>query len=233
MIGGTDPNDGTPLTQAAADIQAALTTLQRLGRSDQADTLLTDAEQSNSYDYLDNDTEHNDAWKLQRYAATYTGVMSTLARKLTAAANLAGTQDANDAATVYGVKGLAGDVASLAISRRDAGDRVADITDPARLPALLEQAVRTGDDVLAHAIAEAAIKGGDEATADQFAAAYPNLSDAVDRLWSAEHRKMTGQDIAVAWRVSALKPRALASKMDYEIASIAAGQTSAGSWNVG
>ena len=154
-------------------------------------------------------------------------MIATLARKLTAAATLAGSKDQDDAARVYGIKGLAGDVASLAISRRDAADRVEN-TDTHRLRDLLATAVRNGDEVLAHAIAEWAIKNGDHDIATDFQTAYPNLADAVERLWNAEHRKMTGLDITVAWRVGALNPALLKSLQDYEIA----GQAGVGSWNV-
>ena len=146
-----------------------------------------------------------------------------LATKLTAAASRAATQDSIDAARVYGVAGLSGDPASLAISRRDAGDRVADITDPQQLCGLLATAVRNGDEVLAHAIAEAAVKSGDLSTTTLFQQSYPKLSDAVERLWSAEHKRMTGTDITVAWRVAALKPAPLDSLQDYEIQAAAAG----------
>jgi hypothetical protein len=224
MIGGIDPNDGTALTQAGTAIRDALASLQRLGQSDRADQLLADAERSTSYDDIANDASRSQDWKTTQAAKRYIAVMASLATKLTATANTAGSQDADDASRVYGVKGLTGDPASLAISRRDAGDRVADITDPQQLRDLLDSSVRQGDVVLSHAIAEAAIKSGDVDTTNAFSAAYADLAPGVERLWAAEHRKMTGLDITVAWRVAALKPPALASKLDYEIQQAAAGQ---------
>ena len=107
-----DYNAGDGLTEAVTACQTALATLQRLGQSDQADGPLTDAESSTNYAALDADRDHNDRWKMQRYAQTYTNVVSTLARRLTAAANAADKQDATDAANVFGVAGLPGDVAS-------------------------------------------------------------------------------------------------------------------------
>ena len=138
-----DYNAGLDLTAAVNDCRTALATLQRLGRSDQADGPLTDAESSSNYAALDADRDHSDAWKLQRYAQTYFNVITTLARRLTSVANAAGKQDADDAANVFGIAGLPGDVASLSIARRDAGDRIDDITDPSQRQALLAQAVRT------------------------------------------------------------------------------------------
>ena len=220
MIGGIDPNDGTALTQAGTAIRVALTRLQRLGRSDEADPLLNDAERS-GYDHIVNDASRSQDWKTTQTAKRYIAVMAVLANKLTAAANLAGTQDADDASRVFGVKGLSGDPASLAISRRDANDRVAEITDNVQRADLLASAARSGDEVLAHAVAESAIKSGDTDTTNAFSAAFPALSDAVERLWTAEHRKMTGVDITVAWRVAALRPAPLGSLQDYEIEAAA------------
>ena len=153
-----DYNAGDGLTEAVTACQTALATLQRLGQSDQADGPLTDAESSTNYAALDADRDHNDRWKMQRYAQTYTNVVSTLARRLTAAANAADKQDATDAANVFGVAGLPGDVASLSIARRDAADRIANVTDPAGRQNLLAQAVRNGDTTLARAIAQAAVE---------------------------------------------------------------------------
>jgi hypothetical protein len=232
MIGGTDPNDGASLTEAVTAINAALASLQRLGSSDKANALLDQAENISVYTLLDADTEHNQDWLRSAYARKYSSVMTSLASKLTAAASAAATQDQDDASRVYGVKGLAGDPAVLAQYRGAAGQRVADIdlvARPDQLSDLLTNAIRNGDDVLAHAIAEAAIKNGDVDTANAFAAAYPNLSAAVERLWSAEHRSITTIDVTVAWRVAALKPSALGAMQDFEIQAAAAGQTTPGS----
>jgi len=231
MIGGIDPDDGTTLTEAVTAINAALSTLQRLGLSDQANALLEQAENTGAYTVLDADTEHNQDWLRSQYARRYSSVMTSLASKLTAAANLASIQDQDDASRVYGVKGLAGDPAVLAQYRGAAADRVADIdlvARPDQIGDLLANAVRNGDEVLAHAIAEAAIKSGDVDTANAFAAAYPDLSGAVERLWTAEHRKVTTIDVTVSWRVAALKPSAIGAMQNYEIQAAAAGQTTPG-----
>ena len=232
MIGGTDPNDGVALTEAVAAINSAIGKLQRLGQSDKAIALIEQVEQTTAYTQLDADTTHNQDYLRTQYARTYIGVMADLARRLGIAANQAGGQDQDDAARVYGIKGLSGDVASLSISRRDAGDRI-DATDPARLRDLLATAVRNGDEVLAHAVAEAAIKNGDTDTATDFQTAYPDLAGAVERLWTAEHRKMNTVDVKVAWSITALKPAALSSLPDFEIELAAAGKANVGSWSVG
>ncbi|WP_396929179.1 hypothetical protein [Mycolicibacterium sp.] len=232
MIGGTDPNEGGTLTQANADIMSALRTLQQVGAADKADSILSDVETSRSYADLDSDREHNTDWLTTEYARRYISVMTDLARQLTRVASGSTTQDQDDAARCFGVKGLPGDVASLAISRRDAGDRVAN-TDPARLCELLATAARNGDDVLAHAILEVGVATGLADVVDDFKEAYPSLADAVDRLWTAAHRKTNVVDITNSWRVAALKPRQLSSLQDYEIQAAAAGNTGVGRWSVG
>lgn len=235
MIGGIDPNDGAALATALASISAALTSLQRLGLTDTASAILDQAENTSAYTALDADTEHNQDWLRSAYARKYISVMTSLASQLTAAASTANSQDQTDAANVYGVKGIPGDPAALATGRRDAGDRVADLdlnANPGQLGDALADAIRNGDTVMTRAVAETAIKSGDLDTTNAFAAANPNLADAIQRLWNAEHRKMTEQDITTTWRVAALKPSALSALQPYEIQVAAAGQTGVGSWNV-
>jgi D-alanyl-D-alanine dipeptidase len=85
---------------------------------------------------------------------------------------------------------------------------------------------------MTRAIAETAIKSGDLDTTNAFVDANLNLADAAQRLWNAEHRKMTEQDITTTWRVAALKPSALSALQPYEIQAAATGQTGVGTWNV-
>ena len=223
---------GVPLTEASAACTTALQKLQRLGQSALAEPLLDEAanEIAAVSSPIQADTSRSDSYKQQAQARLYTSVITTLARKLTAAANTAGSQDSDDAARVFGIKGLAGDVASLSISRRDAGDRVADITDPTQRQRLLEQAARTGDDCLSRAIVQSAMDFNDVDTVNQFMTAYSDLAPAVQRLWDSAHRKTDSVDIAMMWRLGAIKPAPISSLQDYEIASLAAGNTNAGNW---
>jgi hypothetical protein len=235
MIGGIDPNDGAALSTALAAISAALTSLQRLGLTDNASAILDQAENTSAYTVLDSDAEHNSDWLRTAYARKYIGVMTTLARQLTAAASTASSQDQADAVNVYGAKGIPGDPAALATSLRDARDRVADLDlmgNPGQLGDALADAIRSGDTVMTRAIAETAIKSGDLDTTNAFVDANLNLADAAQRLWNAEHRKMTEQDITTTWRVAALKPSALSALQPYEIQAAATGQTGVGTWNV-
>lgn len=228
-----DYTDGTDLTEAFTSCTTALQTLQRLGQSALAEPLLTEAadEIAAVSSPIDLDTSRSDSYKLTAQAKLYINVIGALAGKLTAAANTAGAQDAADAASVFGIKGLPGDVASLAISRRDAGDRASNITDPIQRQRLLKQAARTGDDCLSRAIVQSAFDFNDPDTINAFMSAYPDLAPAVQRLWDAAHRKTTAVDLAMSWQLAALKPPAISSLADYEIASAAAGNTNAGAWN--
>lgn len=229
-----DYGAGASLSESYAACTTALQTLQRLGQSAAAEPLLADAanEIAAVSSPINADTSRSDSYKLTAQANLYINVITALARKLTAAANTAGAQDSDDAANVFGIKGLPGDVASLAISRRDAGDRASSVTDPIQRQQLLDQAARTGDDCLSRAIVQSAMDFNDADTVNAFMAAYPNLAPATQRLWDAAHRKTTTVDLAMSWRLAALKPAAISSLGDYEIEAAAAGNTNASAWNV-
>ena len=227
-----DYNAGASLTESVTACQTALATLARLGRSADADELLTEAESSAAYAAIDADTTHNDQWKLQRYAQAYSSTMSTLARQLTATADVASTKYKDDAERVFGTKGLPGDPGILIVSLRDAQDRIEGEYDSITLQRMLAQATRVGDDIRSHAIVQAAVESGDSDTVTAFQNAYPDLAEAVDRLWNTATHGTTAIDIATSWRLAALKPPALKPLQDYEIAAAAAGLTSAGRWNV-
>jgi hypothetical protein len=227
-----DPNDGVALTQAKQQAMTATTDLARLGLSAQAAAILEQVANSVTYDAIKADTDHTDEWKRVAYAKQYTSLMNTLARRLSSAATAAGGQDADDAANVLGTKGLSGDNASLAISRRDTGDRVADLNDAVTLQRLLAQATRIGDEPLARAIAEKALSLGDADTLNAFTADRPSLAPAVQRLWTAQTRKSTTLDFKVQMWLAALKPEPISSLQDFEVERLASGEANVGSRNV-
>jgi hypothetical protein len=241
IIGGTDPNDGSTITAAVAAVNAALATLRRVGKNDDAQGLIdaAAADTAAAYDNITNDPARSDSWKIQQSAIKYLSTMSSLATRLTAAANIASTQDADDQARVFGIKGLDGDPASLQIAHRDAIGRVNDLDadnpyDTANgRRALLANATRFGDTTLAHALVESAVRWGDADTVNDFQAAYPQLAAATERLWDAARRGITTVGLAVAMQTYALKPAILGSLQDFEIDAAAAGRTDIGRWNVG
>ena len=171
-----DYNAGASLTESVTACQTALATLQRLGRSADADELLTEAETSAAYTAIDADTTRTHEWKLQKYALAYTNVMSTLARRLTAAADGASTKYKIDAETVFGTRGLPGDPGFLIVSLRDAQDRIEGEYDSIKLQRLLDKAVLNGDDIRAHAIVESAVTNGDADTVTAFKKRLPRTS---------------------------------------------------------
>jgi hypothetical protein len=227
-----DYSAGQGLTEATTACTTALKTLQQLGASDAADDALTTAE-SVSYDSILNDGSRSQEWKIQASARQYINVVTELSNDLTAVATTASRQYKADAATVFGTQGLQGDPATLTISRRDAAQRVEEENDSIRLQRLLAQASEIGDDVLSHAIAEKCVSIGDSDTVTLFQELYPQLSDAVARLWACATRKVSGADITTAWRVAAVRPAVLASLQDYEVVSAALGNANAGAWSAG
>lgn len=226
-----DYNAGASLTELVKACTDALATLRSLGRTADAEELLNDAAGS-SYDAIAADTTRNNDWKVQQYAKRYTAIMSSLATKLTAAANIAATKYKDDAARVFGTKRLPGDPATLTVSMRDARERIAEENDSIRLQRLLDDAALGGDDIISHAIVQKAVTNRDDATVTRFQELYPDLVEATARLWNVATRGTTAVDIATVWRLGALKPPALQPLMDYEIAAAAAGQTNVGTWNV-
>ena len=220
-----DYNAGDGLTEAVTACQTALATLQRLGQSDQADGPLTDAESSTHYAALDADRDHNDRWKMQRYAQTYTNVVSTLARNSPQQPTPQTSKTPPTPPTCLGVAGLPGDVASLSIARRDAADRIANVTDPAGRQNLLAQAVRNGDTTLARAIAQAAVESSDLDTVNQFAKRSPTSTTQPNDYGTPNTARQPPNRRRHSHAPRRLRPRALQSLQDYEIAAAAAGQT--------
>lgn len=222
-----DPNADTSIVASFANIQDAIARLGVIGLSADADAALTKAADdiAAAVTRIEADTSRTIAWRLQQEAREYGRVLASLARSLRNAASKAGSTDADDAARVFGTKGLPGDPASLAMSRRDAADRVADITDPDARQRLLESATRSGDEVLAHALVEAAINAGDLDTVNEFAEDRPALAAAVQRLWNTANSRLTSQTLVTAMALSALTPPRLLSRQAYEIETLASAAT--------
>lgn len=168
--------------------QDAIKALTRAGRAkDVAQMIDEEADKaSQAFKEVRADTTRTDDYKRWLLAVASHRANRALNEKLEEAAKRVVSTDRNDAEKVFGVRGINGDAASLVISRRDAGDRVAEITSPQELRGLLTRATRTGDEVLARAIAERAMEIEDTATLHQFIADRPELDAPVERLWKAE-----------------------------------------------
>ena len=146
--------------------------------------------------------------KRRHLAAAATRARRDLNAEIEKLAARVGRTDRGDAQAVFGVDGLPGDAASLAISRRDAADRVATL-DPGERRDLLHRATRSGDEVLARAIAERALEELDDKTLHQFCAHRPHLDSAVERLWNTQRASGRGDSMSIAMEMIGLQPAEL------------------------
>jgi hypothetical protein len=123
---------------------------------------------------------------------------------------------------VFGVDGLPGDKASLAISRRDAGDRAARLENPMRALDLLARADRSGDEPLARAIAEVAYERDWAEVANRFADSRPAMQRPLEELWNTEEPRTGGMArIGEEMARSVIKPEELQGMSDFEIDRLA------------
>lgn len=168
--------------------QDAIRALAKAGRSDEVAELLDKAAKRAAVDYAEirkDRTRSADGlrWLL---AQAYVQHRRSVDKRLADMAATVVRRDREDAEAVFGVKGLPGDAASLIISRRDAADRVAAVERREDLRDLLARATRSGDEVLARAVAERAVEMHDSTTMNLFLADRPHLETAGERLWNAE-----------------------------------------------
>jgi hypothetical protein len=82
----------------------------------------------------------------------------------------------------FGVDGISGDAGSLAISMRDAADRVAQVENRDELVLLLHSATHSGDEVLARAVARQAFERGDSDLLDTYASIRPEAEASLGKL---------------------------------------------------
>lgn len=127
---------------------------------------------------------------------------------------------------VFGTAGVPGDPASLAMSARDASERVAqiDVTDWYSAQQLLDRAEATGDEVLARAVAAAAYAnplGGWSTVLDAFLARRPAAAQALGELASMGNRSAQS-DLFAAWQFVVPVPPQLAGLDDWRIRALAA-----------
>lgn len=160
------------------------------------------------------DRTRTEEWRRWALARNSAHEISRLDAELSRRAERVVSTDRTDASSVFGVLGINGDEASKSISRRDAGDRVAAITDGGELRALLARATRSGDEILARAVAERALEISDNTTLEQFIADRPEKEAAVVRLWDAERASDNTMEVTMA--VMDLLPAEVKSFRDIE-----------------
>jgi len=168
--------------------QDAIKALMAAGQEGDVQQLLTKKSDDAAMGYrrIREDKMTSDAGQRWQLANAYTRARTDVDKQLNDMASKVTRTDRDDAERVFGVKGLPGDEASLVISRRDASDRVANAEDPKELRELLRRATRSGDEVLAHAVAERAVEEQDVTTMNQFLADRPALDAAGERLWNMQ-----------------------------------------------
>lgn len=128
---------------------------------------------------------------------------------------------------VFGTVGISGDPASLAMSARDASERVAqiDVTDWYAAQQLLDRAELTGDEVLARQIAAAAYSnplGGWSSVLDSFLAKRPAAAQALVELGSLNATASARRQIFSDWQFIIPLPPQLAGLDDWRIRALAA-----------
>lgn len=161
------------------------------------------------YAEIRNDRSRTEDYKRWLLAVACSQVGKSLDDELVKMGSRAVAADRDDAERVFGVRGVSGDAASLVISRRDAGDRASAVSNGADLRDLLARATRSGDEVLARAVAERAMEMQNTDTLHQFVRDRPQLDGAVERLWNAER---AGRDVfAINVGLTGLKPEELGS----------------------
>lgn len=129
---------------------------------------------------------------------------------------------------VFGTAGVPGDPASLAMSARDAAERVAqvDVSDAHGALALLQRAELIGDEVLARAVAAAAYGnpfGSWNEVLDQFIGSRPNVAKALAELAQLEQSTDPFSSFNRNWGFVLQQPAELAGMADWQVRALAAG----------
>jgi hypothetical protein len=168
--------------------QDAIKALVTAGRTSEVEELAKShgAKAQRAYAQIRQDSTLSDAYRKKTLAVLQLDAQKALDIALEDAARGIMRSSAADAGKVFGVEGLRGDHAALISSRREAGDKVADIANSDDLSAMLRRANRTGDEVLARACAERATEIGNKRVLDEFLDQRPDLDAAANRLWSAQ-----------------------------------------------
>lgn len=179
-----------------------------------------------TFDSIRNDKTRTEGWKREQLAVRYLELKRDVDAALAAHERDAATRRRAAERKVFGIESIPGDRASLAISRRDAGDRAAKLTTAADALALLARAERSGDEPLARAIAEHAMDSGWVDVANAFLDTRPHLDADYSDLWNQTSRTVTGE-VEEAFTYGTLKPRELDSVNEYQLPVLAEGSAQA------
>jgi len=202
--------------------QEAIKTLVKGGKGADVKKLLSEKADiaQRAYKEIQDNPDLTEEAKRVHQASHYVQMIKGVNAELSKMAGRVWITDQDDASSVFGVKGLDGDVASLAISRRDASDRIAACTSGDEVRELLQRATRSGDEVLARAAAEWGVEHRDARTVNEFLRTRPKAEAAVQRLWDGEAAERGGgMDIALA--LGGLRPTEMFSMSDSAIEAAA------------
>lgn len=184
----------------------AITAIVRAGKGQEVRELIERAGRATkaSYDRVKNDTDYTPDARRRRMEEVYQGARQALDQELTSLASRVGYDDRADVARAFGIAGLAGDPASLAISMRDAQDRAAKEESSDGLVDLVRRATRNGDEVLARAAAQRAMELRYDKPLHEFCETRPALDSIVEDIWQAQRRGVNRLQWTV--QLSSLKP---------------------------
>lgn len=173
----------------------AMNVLARAGRRAEAQEIVEREAEAAQAEYrsIEADETRTAEFKRHEIQRAYEARRTRLDEKLANLAKSAAKAEQQDAIRLFGTADLPGDTASLTISRRDAADRVASVQNRQELQELLSRANRSGDEVLARAVAEKALELRDVDTLNAFLADRPQLDAAAQRLWDAARRGTSAQ----------------------------------------
>ena len=188
------------------------------------------SEAAGTLDRIRRDTSRTEAWKQQEIARTYRRMCQTRDRLIETRDDAQRQHQRELEGALFGASATSGDPASWAISRRDAGDRVAQIKTPTQAAELLARAERSNDEPLARAVAERAHEMDWADVANAFLDGRPHLEDRFTELWSQAKPSLQRQfHDAMVFQT---KPEELHGMSDYQIDRLAAEQDGATSGTV-
>ncbi|MCM0618749.1 hypothetical protein [Nocardioides bruguierae] len=193
--------------------QEAIRALLRAGKKAEAEAIVEKrlSAARSAYERVRSDQTRTEEYRRWVLAVEAARADRQLTEDLAALARTASSSERVDAGRVFGTAGLPGDAASLAISRRDASDRAESANGKEELLDLLSRATRSGDEVLARAVAEVAVRKRHAEVVNAFADDRPDLETPIQRLWNVEGADSGEAIFGFTVAISGLKPAELQS----------------------
>ncbi|PTU56967.1 hypothetical protein DBB34_06550 [Sphaerisporangium cinnabarinum] len=193
------------------DTNQAIEKIVAAGGADELRTTLDKHATSATREYEDirSQEDYTEDARRRLLSEAYDRRKASLDNDLAQLASSAGEVDRSAVGRAFGTTGLPGDPASLTISLRDAQDRVAKIRDEDELETLLGRATRSGDEVLARAVAARAAEIGKTYGVEEFVRVRPDLKLDVDRAMLAVGRQSSAGKLEWRVRLGKIRPSEL------------------------